>query len=113
MAACMQVVCPAERLLTYYAKGNRIICTGPESDIDPERFYEPHDAPLKPVDGKITLEILVDRTIVEVFPNNGRYYFPMGVYLVDRDPAIKVFSEGGKTTLNNLDIYELNRIWKY
>jgi fructan beta-fructosidase len=98
--------------ITYDAKGNRIICTGPQSDIGPERFYEPHRAPLKPVDGKITLEILVDRTMVEVIPNNGRYYFPMGAYLVDRDPTIKVFCEGGKTTLNNLEIYELNSIWK-
>jgi sucrose-6-phosphate hydrolase SacC (GH32 family) len=98
--------------ITYDAKENRIICTGPESDIGPERFYEPHGASLKPVDGKITLEILVDRTMVEVFPNNGRYYFPMGAYLVDRDPAIKVFSEGGKTKLKNLEIYELNSIWK-
>jgi len=98
--------------ITYDAKDNRIICTGPKSDTGPERFYEPHSEPLKPVDGKITLEILVDRTMVEVFPNNGRYYFPMGAYLVDRDPAIKVFSEGGKTTLNNLEIYELKSIWK-
>jgi hypothetical protein len=36
----------------------------------------------------------------------------MGAYLVDRDPAIKVFSEGAKTTLNNLEIYELKSIWK-
>jgi sucrose-6-phosphate hydrolase SacC (GH32 family) len=50
--------------------------------------------------------------MVEVFPNDGRYYFPMGAYLVDRDPAIKVFSEGGKTKLKNLEIYELNSIWK-
>ncbi len=98
--------------ITYDSEEHRIICTGPRSDIGPERFHEPHDAPLKPVDGKIILEILVDRTMAEVIPNNGRYYFPMGAYLVDRNPAIKVFSEGGKTTLNNLEIYELNSIWK-
>jgi fructan beta-fructosidase len=98
--------------ITYDVKENRIIYTGPKSGIGPERFHEPHSEPLKLVDGKITLEILVDRTIVEVFPNNGRYYFPMGAYLVDRDPAIKVFSKGGKTKLNNLEIYELKSIWK-
>ncbi|MHC4418207.1 MAG: glycoside hydrolase family 32 protein, partial [Planctomycetota bacterium] len=103
--------------ITYEPEENRIICTGPESDIDTERyedverFSEPHDAPLEPVDGKIILEILVDRTMVEVFPNNGRYYFPMGAYLVDRDPAIGVFSKGGKTKLNKLEIFELKSIW--
>jgi sucrose-6-phosphate hydrolase SacC (GH32 family) len=108
--------------ITYDIKENNIICTGPKNNFDPEdfprrhrnelreasRFSEPHSAPLKPVDGKITLEILVDRTMVEVFPNNGRYYFPMGAYLVDRDPAIKVFSEGGKTKLKNLEDLEIN-----
>ncbi|MHC4689159.1 MAG: GH32 C-terminal domain-containing protein [Planctomycetota bacterium] len=112
--------------ITYDAEDNRIICTGPKNNFDPEdfprihreelreasRFSEPHSAPLKPMDGKITLEILVDRTMVEVFPNDGRYYFPMGAFLVDSDPAIKVFSEGGKTELKNLEIYELNSIWK-
>jgi fructan beta-fructosidase len=103
--------------ITYDAKESRIVCTGPESDIDTERyedverFSEPHNAPLEPIDGKITLEILVDRTMVEVFPNNGRYYFPMGAYLVDRDPAIKIFSKAGKTKLNKLEIYELKSIW--
>jgi len=101
-----------EYKITYDAEENRIICKGPESDIDTERFYEPHNAPLKPIDGKISLEILVDRTMVEVSPNNGRYYFHMGAYLVDSDPAIKVFSKNGKTKLKNLEIYELKSIWQ-
>ena len=104
--------------ITYDAENNRIICSGPQSDIDTDRyegagrFAEPHDAPLKPENGKITIEILVDRTYVEVFANNGHYYFPMGAYLVDKDPAIKVFSKGGKTHLKNLEIYELKSIWR-
>lgn len=98
--------------ITYDVKKSRIVCTGPKSEIGPEKFSKPHSAPLKPVDGNVTVEILVDRTMVEVFPNNGRYYFPLGAYLVDRDPAIKVFSENGKTKLKNLEIHELNSIWK-
>ncbi len=98
--------------IKYNVKENRIICTGPVNDIGPEKFYEPHDAPLSPIKGKIFLEVLVDRTMVEVFVNKGRYYFPMGTYLVDKDPAIKLFSENGKTKLNNLEIYELNSIWR-
>jgi fructan beta-fructosidase len=97
--------------ITYVAKKNRIICKSPKSNINPGSFSRSQSAPLKPVDGKIILEILVDRTMVEIFPNNGRYYFPMGAYLVDRDPAIKVFSEGGKTKLKNLEVHELNSIW--
>ncbi len=98
--------------ITYNAEEGRIICKGPESSIGRERFSEPRSAPLKPVDGKVSLDILVDRTMVEIYPNDGRFYFPMGVYLVDKDPAIKVFSKGGKTRLNYLNVYELDSIWK-
>ena len=50
--------------------------------------------------------------MVEVFADKGRYYFPMGAYLVNRDFTIDVVSHGGKTKLKNLEIYELNSIWK-
>jgi len=98
--------------ITYDVEENRIICKGPKNDIGPEKFSEPRSAPLKPVDGKVSLDILVDRTMVEIYPNDGRYYFPMGGYLVDKDPAVKVFSKGGKTKLNYLKVYELDSIWK-
>jgi len=97
--------------ITYDVEQNRVICKGPQNDIGPEKFFKPYWAPLKPVDGNVTVEILVDRTMVEVFADKGRYYFPMGAYLVDRYPAIKVFSKNGKTKLKNLEIYELNSIW--
>jgi fructan beta-fructosidase len=97
--------------ITYDAEENRIICKGPENEIGPESFSEPHQAPLKPIDGKVTVEILVDRTMVEVFANNGKYYFPMGAYLTDKDPAIKIFSNQGSTKINSLEIYELKSIW--
>jgi fructan beta-fructosidase len=98
--------------ITYDTKNNHIVCTGPKNEIGSEGFYEPHSASLKPIEGKIILEVLVDRTYVEVFANNGRYYFPMGAYLVDKDPAIKVFSKGGKTEVNSIEVYELESIWR-
>jgi len=97
--------------ITYDTEENRIICKGPKNEIGPEGFSKPHSTPLKPVDGNVTVEILVDRTMVEVFADNGRYYFPMGAYLADKDPAIKIFSNGGSTKINSLDIYELKSIW--
>jgi len=38
---------------------------------------------LKQVDGKIHLELLVDRTSIEIFGNDGRVYMPIGVILAD------------------------------
>jgi len=98
--------------ITYDVKKGELICTGPENDYGPENFSRPQVVSLKPLDDKIYLELLVDRTMVEVFPNRGRYYLPLGTYLVEKDPAIKVFSEKGSTKLLRLEIYELNSIWK-
>jgi len=97
--------------ITYDAVENVIICQAPENDFNDEDFLEPQTIPVEPDNGHIDLEILVDRSYVELFVNDGRYYLPLGAYLVDQDPDIKVFSEGGKTKLEQLDIYELNSTW--
>jgi sucrose-6-phosphate hydrolase SacC (GH32 family) len=112
----------------YDVQENQLICKAPENNIDLNQFskafmdfmkeeagdfleFNPIKTSVKPLNGKIKLEIIVDRTYVEVFVNGGRYYIPVGAYLTDRDPAIMAFSKGGKTTLNNLEVYELNSIW--
>jgi sucrose-6-phosphate hydrolase SacC (GH32 family) len=70
-------------------------------------------APLSPVDGKITLRVLVDRTSIEVFANNGAVSLS-GCYLPNRNssehpPAI--FSEGGTATLLSCEAYTLKSAW--
>lgn len=68
-------------------------------------------ASLKPVNGKISLQILVDRTSIEIFANDGRIYMPIGVHLVDNDETLEVFTKGGQTRINLLEVYELSSIW--
>ncbi|GAH02172.1 unnamed protein product, partial [marine sediment metagenome] len=107
-------------------------------------------APLKPMDGKIKLRILVDRTTLEIFANDGQIYMPVRTsikisdisedlskwgtdlniseflelyphkinYLVPyfkpiiiEKSNILVSSEGGKTKLLKMEVYELNSIW--
>jgi len=68
-------------------------------------------APLKPIDGKIDLELLVDRNSIEIFANSGRVYMPIGGILPEDDKSIKLFSEGGTTQLETLEVWELNSIW--
>ncbi|MFQ6132034.1 MAG: GH32 C-terminal domain-containing protein [Armatimonadota bacterium] len=68
-------------------------------------------APLKPVEGKIRLEILVDRASVEVFANDGRVYMPIGAIPPDDDRALGVFTVGGPTEVSSLEVYELRSAW--
>jgi sucrose-6-phosphate hydrolase SacC (GH32 family) len=112
----------------YDVKKNQLICKAPDNNIDLNQFsnefmelvkeegdefleFNPVENSVKPHNGKIKLEIIVDRTYVEIFVNDGRYYIPKGAYMTDRDPSIMVFSKGGKTKLNSLEVYELNSIW--
>jgi len=69
-------------------------------------------ASLKSVDGKIRLELLVDRTSIEIFSNDGGIYMPIGVILTDNSKSIEIFTKGGNTEVKSLEVYELNSIWK-
>ena len=68
-------------------------------------------APLKLQNGKISLEILVDRMSIEIYANGGRLYMQIGIDLTDQPTRLWVTSEGGDTGLQTLDIFELRSIW--
>jgi len=68
-------------------------------------------APLTPVDGRIDLELLVDRNSIEIFANAGRVYMPIGGILKDTDPAIELFGDGAATPVETLDVWTLHSIW--
>jgi fructan beta-fructosidase len=72
---------------------------------------EGKSAPLDMKEGKISLEILVDRMSIEIYANGGRVYMPIGVDLVDRPDSLKLVSEGGDTLIETMDIYQLKSIW--
>jgi len=69
-------------------------------------------ASLKPVNGRIHLELLVDRTSIEIFGNDGRVYMPVGVILADNSKSFEIFTKGGNTEVESLEVYELNSAWK-
>ncbi len=61
--------------------------------------------------GKITLEILVDRMSIEIYANGGRMYMPIGVDMVNNPKSLEFATEGGDTLIEKLDIYELQSVW--
>jgi fructan beta-fructosidase len=77
-----------------------------------ELTCQENKASLKPIDGRIRLELLVDRTSIEIFGNNGRVYMPVGVILADNSKSLEIFTKGGNTEVQTLEIFELNSVWK-
>jgi len=66
---------------------------------------------LKPSGDKIRLELLVDRTSIEIFGNAGRVYMPIGVLLADNPKSLEIFTRGGNTLVESLELFELSSIW--
>ena len=70
-----------------------------------------NEAPLKPVDGRITIQVLADRSLTEIIGNDGR------VFISGRGPAkldateVSVNAIGGNAKLVSLEAHELKSIW--
>ena len=68
-------------------------------------------AGMKPVNGKVSMQVIVDRSMIEVCGNDGRVYITYGRAKRGNVSSVKAFADGGKAELAKLDIYELESIW--
>ncbi|GIM30378.1 levanase [Clostridium polyendosporum] len=62
---------------------------------------------MKPVNGKIQLQIFVDKSSVEVFGNNGLVSITDQIFSNDSSKGVQLYSTGGKTSVNSLKVYPL------
>jgi sucrose-6-phosphate hydrolase SacC (GH32 family) len=75
-------------------------------------------APLPPVDGRIRLRLLVDRTSIEIFGNGGRLAMPIaalpqgGTKPAGSPPPLALFATGGRARIVSLVFHELASIWE-
>jgi sucrose-6-phosphate hydrolase SacC (GH32 family) len=68
-------------------------------------------ATLKPIGDKIRLQILVDRTSIEVFGNDGRISLS-SCFLPNLDNKnLGVYADGGDAKIASMDIFELRSAW--
>ena len=68
-------------------------------------------ASLSPIDNRIILQILVDRTSIEVFGNDGRVSM-CSCFLPDLENTnIAMYASGGEAKIISLDVYELRSAW--
>jgi fructan beta-fructosidase len=70
-------------------------------------FGAVHTATMEPLDGLIRLHILVDRSSVEVFGNDGRVVFTEQIFPAGDSLGLELFLDGRQVTLNTLDIWQL------
>lgn len=68
-------------------------------------------APLEPVDNRIRLHILVDRTSLEVFGNDGKVSMTSCFLPDDANRALEFYATDGNVKMVALTVYELKSAW--
>lgn len=86
----------------------RILCEGPTVQNPKESLGE---ASLKPIDGKIRLRILVDRTSIEVYGNDGEVVLTSN-FMPDLNCFKYSFEADRQVKLLNGEVHSLKSIWK-
>jgi sucrose-6-phosphate hydrolase SacC (GH32 family) len=69
-------------------------------------------APLVPVDGKIALDILVDRGSIEIFANHGQVALSVGGVLDIGEQSVRPEVIGRGAKIRSLKVIELKSAWK-
>jgi fructan beta-fructosidase len=84
--------------LTYNCQSQQLSCEGMTNN-------------LSPINGVITLQILVDRGTLEIYANNGLVYMPMSVTPTAGAQPLSLVASGGNATLLSLNLYNLGSAW--
>jgi fructan beta-fructosidase len=96
--------------VAYNSKEQQLTCQDCQAVLKHQNGQPP--TPFGKGDGKIRLRILVDRTSIEIFGNDGGIYMPIGVIPPGENRSLEVFSKGGGVKVNSLKVYELRSVWK-
>jgi sucrose-6-phosphate hydrolase SacC (GH32 family) len=97
-----EVAIPAGAKLTFMIRGIPVILTSKTIESG---------TPPTPVAGQIkTVDILVDRTSIETFVNQGEISCTR--FVLPKDNGLSVKAEGGSVTIQLLTVYPLNSTWK-
>ena len=68
-----------------------------------------------PYDETIKIEVVTDRSSMEIFVNDGELYYAVPYDNVKADKIIEAFANGGnasKVILENLEVHKLKSIWR-
>lgn len=70
-------------------------------------FAGRHEAPARVIDGQISLQILVDRSSIEVFINDGESVISDRIFPTSNRPTIEVFAGDGSGKVSDMTVYRL------
>jgi sucrose-6-phosphate hydrolase SacC (GH32 family) len=66
---------------------------------------------LEPIDGKVKLQVLVDRSSIEVFGPDGRFSMSSCFLPPPDNKKLALTAKGGTARVKSLDVWELKSAW--
>ena len=69
-------------------------------------------APLTPVEGRVSLRILVDRGSLEVFGGGGTVALSVGAKLPEEQFPVQVFARGGHGVVRSATVHRMKSVWR-
>ena len=75
-------------------------------------YYHTKNAYLKTVNDLVHLRVFFDKSIVEVYANNGELVFTTQVFPEEKDTGIEFFSDGNISVFENVWFWPMKSIWK-
>jgi len=87
---------------------------GEEIPYDARGRRLPHGAPMQAKDGKVSIRVLCDRPMLEIIGNDGERFItsPRARPGKQDIAAVEAFARGGQAELIQIQVNELNSIWK-
>jgi levanase/fructan beta-fructosidase len=85
--------------IMYNSKKNTLSCLGKSVFVEP-------------VDGVIKLDILLDRSSVEIFANDGKVAMSSCFVPIEDAYGVYLFNMGGELGVEKLEIYPIKSIWE-
>jgi len=77
-----------------------------------EQIIDHREIPLKIIDGKVKIRVLVDVCLYEIAGNDGRIYASLPRDYKQKISEIAVTARGGTAKLTNLEVHELKSTWE-
>jgi beta-fructofuranosidase len=59
----------------------------------------------------LTLQVFLDKSVMEVFVNDGRRAVAKVIYPGEKDVGIELFAGGGRAGVRSLDVWQMKPIW--
>ena len=61
--------------------------------------------------GAVKLHLFFDRSVLEVFINDGIQSVTRVVYPEEKELGVHLFAEGGTAIVKSIGVWELNSVW--